>query len=71
MKIKEAYPPTESIGQYLKFLSGKYPFGPARFRAEQTIKVTHIRYFKIASGYHGIISIKEQLQIPYKYTGII
>ena len=47
---------TEFIGQHFEFLHGKSMLGSIRLGTEQAIEITDIGYFKIATGYHSIIS---------------
>ena len=56
VEIEELDLPTEFIGQLFEFLHGKTMLRSIRFGTEQAIEVADIGYFKIATGYHSIIS---------------
>ena len=56
MKIEKFDLPTEFIGQPFEFLHGKTMLGSIRLGTEQAVEITDIGYFKIATGYHSIIS---------------
>ena len=52
MEIKELDLVLQLICQYVEFFQSQTMLGPIRFGTELAIKVTYIRYFKVASGYH-------------------
>lgn len=63
VEIEKPHLTHESGGKHVEFVHRHRVLRPRCLRAEHTIKVAHIRYFKIASGYHVLV-----LCVSYKST---
>ena len=56
MKIQEPYLILKPVGESVKFIQGQTMLGSVRLRAELAIEVADVGYFKIAAGYHNVVS---------------
>ena len=56
MKIQKLYLVLKPAGESIKFIQGQTMLGSVRLQTELAIEVADVGYFKIAAGYHNVVS---------------
>ena len=65
MEIEKLNLALQTVSQNIELFGRKTPFRSVRFWTENTVKITNIRYFKIATCYHLFRLIKA---LCYEYS---